>query len=215
MIYKRRPIWASQKIKSILDMDSEMEKYKNKYRIPSTRLQSWDYGWNGSYFITICTANREHFFGEIVETPNLDVSTINKMQLSQIGKIVNKFWHEIPNHFSFVKLDAFVIMPDHIHGIIIIDKNDATVVGTPNLGVPTNTNTNNTKQKTGGKNPKWKSGTLGSIINQYKRICTINARKINPDFGWQSRFYDHIIRNEKSYNNISKYIVNNPLNLDK
>lgn len=92
-----------------------MTKYKNKYRIESTRLQNWNYAWNAVYFVTICTKNREHYFGEI---ENED------MVLSDIGKISDRYWHEIPQHFSFVKLDVFVVIPNHIHGIIIIDKND-------------------------------------------------------------------------------------------
>ena len=73
------------------------------------------------------------------------------------------------------------------------------LVGTPNLDVPTNTGIKN-----------WKPGTLGVIINQYKRIVTINARKINSEFAWQSRYYDHIIRNQKSFYNIRNYIKRNP-----
>ncbi len=195
------------------------DKYQNKYRIASTRLQNWDYGRNGSYFITICTKNREYFFGDIVvvETPESGVSTTQKMVLSDIGKIAEKYWFEIPQHFPFVKLGSFIVMPNHIHGIIIIDKpdeknhNDAktypivneNVVETPKLGVSTTTTATNNK--------KWKPGTLGTIINQYKRICTIQARKTNPVFAWQSRFYDHIIRNRKSYRRISQYIKNNPI----
>jgi len=185
------------------------EKYKNKYRIKSTRLQNWDYGWNGKYFITICTGNREHYFGEIVA---------GKMELTKIGEIAKKYWYEIPHHFTFVKLGEFVVMPNHIHGILIIDKtvnerNDDTVNTVDTIISDTRENVNmNNKKKRGGKNPKWKPNTLGTIINQYKRICTINARKTEPDFSWQSRFYEHIIRNKKSFNNISEYIVNNPLN---
>ena len=89
------------------------KKYRNKYRIKSIRLPNWDYGWNGSYFITICTQNRKHFFGEIVNS---------KMQLSEIGMFAEKYWYVIPQHFPFVKLGAFVVMPNHIHGIIIIKK---------------------------------------------------------------------------------------------
>lgn len=169
-------------------------KFKNKYRIASTRLQTWDYGWNGAYFVTICTQNRECFFGDIID---------GKMQLSETGKIAHKFWIEIPNHFPFVKLGEFVVMPNHVHGIVIIDKREET----PNLGVSTSFFKST---KTGGKNEKWKPGTLGVIINQYKRICTINARKINPEFGWQSRFHDVIIRNDRAFHAISIYIVNNP-----
>ena len=93
----------------------EMKKYKNKYRISSTRLQHWDYAWNAPYFVTICTQNREWFFGTIVN---------GKMELSDIGKMAEKYWHEIPEHFPFVLLGEFVVMPNHIHGIVIIDKND-------------------------------------------------------------------------------------------
>ena len=378
-----------------------MEKFRDKYRIPSSRLQNWDYGWNAPCFVTICTAKMDCYFGEIAN---------RKMQLSDIGKIAQKFWLEIPNHFPFVILDAFVVMPNHVHGIIIIDKLDdefgggggrdgdgcrgsggrdsgggirdsgggdggggrddsgggresgggnragrrektderkmdgadgtdrtdyaegiagmenATDVGgmdktdvggmdatdaggiveTPNLGVstvhhtgptvhptgptvhhtgqnvnptgstvnptdhptghtdhctskptkptgpsnqPTNPSTHSTgstsnptnptiqpndqstpptnhsihknpkneksgqiQKKSGGKNPKWKPGTLGVIINQYKRICTINARKIITCFTWQSRFHDHVIQNDKSYQRIKNYIINNPRN---
>ena len=113
------------------------EKFQNKYRIPSARLQNWNYGWDGAYFITICTKNRKHCLGNIVKTANLDVSMIH---LSKTGKMVNKYWHEIPMHFPFVKLDAFVSMPNHIHGIIIDKTNfefDNDAVETPNLGVST------------------------------------------------------------------------------
>jgi REP element-mobilizing transposase RayT len=104
------------------------DKFENKYRIPSTRLQTWDYGDNAAYFITICTKNRFHHFCEIiVETPDSAVlakPTTKNMVLSEIGVMAEKYWWEIPNHFPFVKLDAFVVMPNHIHGIIMIDKRD-------------------------------------------------------------------------------------------
>jgi REP element-mobilizing transposase RayT len=90
-----------------------MGKFKNKYRSETTRLQKWNYGWNAAYFVTICTKNRIHFFGNIINGEN---------NLSEIGEMANKYWLEIPNHFPFVKLGAFVIMPNHVHGIVIIDK---------------------------------------------------------------------------------------------
>jgi len=88
-------------------------KFRNKYRIPSNRLKNWDYGSNSAYFITICTKNREHFFGEIQN---------GKMQLNELGKNAFQFWMEIPNHFPFIELGNFVVMPNHTHGILIIDK---------------------------------------------------------------------------------------------
>lgn len=102
-------------------------KYKNKYRSTSTRLKHWDYSDNGWYFITICTQNKEHFFGEVID---------GEMVLSQIGKIADKFWKEIPNHFKNVILDNHVIMPNHTHGIIIINNQP---VETPYTGVYPNT----------------------------------------------------------------------------
>ncbi len=83
--------------------------YRNKYRIDSTRLKGWDYSSPGYYFITICTKDRECFFGEIIK---------EKMYLSEIGEIAHRYWAEIPNHFNNVVLDEFVIMPNHVHGII-------------------------------------------------------------------------------------------------
>jgi REP element-mobilizing transposase RayT len=90
-----------------------MDKFKSKYRIPSTRLQNWNYGWNGKYFVTICTYGREWFFGKIQNS---------EMILSEIGYMASHYWYSIPEHFPFVILDAFVVMPNHIHGIIIINK---------------------------------------------------------------------------------------------
>jgi len=210
------------------------DKFQNKYRISSARLQHWDYGSDALYFVTICTQNREHYFGEIAD---------GKMQLSETGKMAYLFWFEIPNHFPFVQLGEFVVMPNHVHGIIIIDKptnsgnndfdemggdggdgtiggvGDGAIVETPNLGVSTVAPNHVTinyppadKRKTNAASAKWKTGILGSIINQYKRICTINARKINPGFSWQPRFHDHIIRNHESFQRISDYISNNPVN---
>ena len=92
-----------------------MALYKGKYRIESTRLKNWDYSRNGNYFITICTLNREHFFGEVIN---------GRMVLSEVGRFAEMFWSEIPEHFPYSSLDAFVIMPNHIHGIVVIDHLD-------------------------------------------------------------------------------------------
>ncbi|MCC7455048.1 MAG: transposase [Crocinitomix sp.] len=188
-----------------------MDKFKNKYRIPSARLRNWDYSSKGAYFITICTQNRAHLFGEIIGC---------EMQLNETGQLAEKFWMEIPAHFPFVELGNFVVMPNHFHGILIINESIPPPVETPKLGVstpPTTTATTPppTINKNGGKNEKWKSNSIGSIINQFKRIVTINARKIHTDFAWQSRFHDHIIRDNASFQRIQTYIANNPLNWNK
>lgn len=109
------------------------DKFKNKYRIPSARLQNWDYGWNAAYFITICTQNRECDFGKIVD---------DQMILSEIGAIVQYYWNLIPTHFLFVELGEFVVMPNHVHGIIRINKPDdgrydkTSIIKTPSVETP-------------------------------------------------------------------------------
>lgn len=89
------------------------EKFKGKYRSDTSRLKNWDYTWDAAYFITICTKNREHYFGEIEN---------GKMKLSKIGVLADVFWYEIKNHTKNVELDAFVVMPNHVHGILIINN---------------------------------------------------------------------------------------------
>lgn len=91
-----------------------MERFGNKYRVDSTRLKGYDYTSNGIYFITICTKNRKWLFGEIVQS---------QIKLSQMGKIVFDCWYDLPNHYSNIILDEFIVMPNHIHGIIKIMNN--------------------------------------------------------------------------------------------
>ena len=177
--------------------------YKNKYRNDSTRLKGWDYRNDGAYYITICTKDRIHHFGSVEN---------GEMFLSEIGKLADEFWAEIPQHFPFVKLDEFVIMPNHTHGILVIDKNrsskngdgdDDTGTGTkpPIVDPPKN-------QQMQKISPK--PGSISTIIRSFKSVTTKHARKIQPNFAWQPRFHDHIIRNQLSHNNIRNYIKNNP-----
>jgi len=200
-------------------------KFQNKYRIPSARLQTWDYGKNGAYFITICTKNLEHYFGKIAD---------GEIKLSEIGKIAEQYWLEIPNHFSFIELGIFVVMPNHVHRILIIDKLDTNYsVGDvetqliASLPFPTRetpfplhetpfptTKTPTTKTIggfAGNKNPMINKN-ISRTIRWYKGYCSFEIRKINFNFTWQSRFHDHIIRNKESFERIQKYIANNPSN---
>ncbi len=184
------------------------EKYLNKYRIASARLQNWDYRSRGAYFITICTANREHYFGEIEN---------GKMKLSHLGVIADIFWHEIPARKPFIKLGEYVIMPNHIHGILIVGVHDnqypqqqpqqqchlqqfPTVNNTPPLK-------NETMSK---KSPK--PNSISTIIRSYKSAVTKHANRLGIANGWQTRFHDHIIRDDASCDRISNYIKNNPAN---
>ena len=170
------------------------DKYKNKYRISSIRLQNWDYAWNGAYFITICTQNREHFLGNIVD---------KYMELSPVGVLANLFWYEIRNHTKNVELGAFVIMPDHIHGVV-------SLTGSP---VKTRHALSRPPQRSIGQQRFQNQGkhTISSIIGSYKSAVAKQAHCMGINFAWQSRFYEHIIRDEKSYDRIKKYIIANPM----
>jgi len=196
-----------------------LQKYKNH----SPRCYSWDYGKNGTYFITICTKNRTQFFGEI---------SSGKMVLSNCGCVAEKFWLEIPLHFPFVKLDSYSIMPDHIHGLITLNKpksikniselQDSFPVVTGQCSVATgktdtilNSTTTRNLQPIGStrfQNPGKKN--VSSIIGSYKSICskTIHLQYPEINFNWQPRFYDHIVRNMEEFRCIESYIKNNPAN---
>jgi len=185
-----------------------MEKYRGKYRIESARAQWWDYGWSGAYFITICTANRKHYFGEIID---------GSVHLSQVGVIADILWHEIPNHASFVKLGDFVVMPDHIHGILILDKPVDNMTETMRASSPHASSLPVSKKTT--KNEQMakispKSNSVSTIIRSYKSAVTKHANRLGLENGWQSRFHDRIIRNAEEYQRISDYIINNPANWD-
>ncbi len=157
--------------------------YNNRYRIESTRLKEWDYSANGYYSITICTDKRIYYFGDIKN---------GGMVLSAVGQMAYKYWHEIPYHFPFVMLDAFIIMPNHIHGIIIINKADYKY-----------------KECNFGKfSPQVKN--MASIIRGYKIGVTKYAANNNLSFKWQPRYYDNIIRDRYHLNNVREYIKNNP-----
>jgi putative transposase len=154
-----------------------MDKFRGKYRIPSTRWSAWDYGSNAAYFVTICTVNREHDFGEIVQ---------NKMILNRLGQAAMDYWMEIPLHFPFVVLDGFVVMPNHVHGIVVINK--------PDLPAQTPTQSRN---KFGPQ-----SQNLASIIRGYKIGVTKFARQNEISFGWQTRYHDHVIRDVGEHDRI-------------
>jgi len=172
------------------------EKFKNKYKIESVRLKDYDYSQNGIYFLTICTKNREEYFGSIVN---------KEMILNEMGKIAENFWKEIPNHFSNMRLDEFVVMPNHVHGIIEIlcDKHARRDEAMPRLY-------NGAYPKMSKISPM--PGSLSVILGSYKSIITKTIRKKIPYifFAWQSRYYDRIIRNEIELNRIREYIFNNP-----
>ncbi|MBT3839680.1 MAG: hypothetical protein HOM78_11075 [Candidatus Marinimicrobia bacterium] len=188
-----------------------MRKFQNKYRIESARLKHWDYANPGLYFVTICSKNIVSWFGDIRN---------DKMQLVEIGKIVQEIWCKIPSHFENVELDEFIIMPNHIHGIIEIKYNTRRdAINRVSTSVTDKNKTINRVSTTGGitgkNNPMISKNSLSKIIRCYKGRCTYEIHKFNPKFAWQPRFYDHVIRNELSLEKIQNYIQQNPINWKK
>ena len=160
----------------------------------SIRLKDYNYSSAGAYFVTVCTLERKCIFGEIMNGQN---------QLSSIGQISKSCWLEIPNHFQNSSLDEFVIMPNHIHGVVLLA--DVAIVGAGHVQ-PLNEQIHASKYK------HLVSKSLSSIIGSFKssvtRIC--KQRQLGVLI-WQRNYYEHIIRNERELNRVREYIINNPL----
>jgi putative transposase len=166
------------------------------------RLSGRTYTEAGNYFITICTSNREEYLGKIEK---------GKMILSPIGKIANELWNELSQIYSNIVLDEFVVMPDHIHGIIMI-KNNPNQAGNLPRQVPNkrslipNDKLNNQKKNL---HPLIKN-SISSIINHYKGSVKKWSNVNGYSFRWQSKFHDRIIRSDKEFYFVQKYIRDNP-----
>ncbi len=168
-----------------------------KQRKPN-RLRNYDYSTSGIYFITICTAARA---GNAYMRPLLGKVVNGKMNLNQKGAIAEKCWQEIPSHFPAATLDVYVLMPNHIHGIISIDDNLEALA--PPL-------------TSAGSYPRTKM-LIPKIVQQFKASVTrkIRANLRDYSFEWQRSYYDHIVRNGQALENIRHYILNNPIKWQK
>ena len=174
----------------------------------SIRLRGYDYSRSGLYFITICTRNRLHLFGKIIN---------GIMALNDAGKMVEQIWNKIPNDFNHTRLHEFIIMPNHTHGIIEITP--ATPVGADSISAPMDTVPTDTRAEMDSA-PTSLVAVAGipQIIQSFKRCSTIayiNMVKQNilPPFDkrvWQRNYWEHIIRNENEYYRIAQYIMDNP-----
>ncbi|GAB4227105.1 MAG: transposase [Stanieria sp.] len=156
----------------------------------SIRLKGYNYCQAGQYFITICTYQKQCLFGEIIN---------GKTQLNEYGKIAEYCWQTIPEHFPKIQLDLFVIMPNHIHGILVITDNGRDMA----MPCPYR-----------GEFGKPITGSLPTIIRSFKSAVTkqINIFQNTPGNKiWQKNYYEHIIRNENSLAKIRQYIQTNPL----
>ena len=201
-----------------------MAKYNpNIHHRRSIRLKGYDYSRPGLYFVTIVCQNREHFFGKIEN---------GKMILNDAGKMVNDEWLKLHKRFHYIRLHEYIVMPNHFHAILEIIPDDAvgaTLVVAPEnggglgMGQPRGVAPMKIPTKNPMKNPSeniQKRKTLGDIMGAFQSITTVKyiqgvKTKDWKRFDrrlWQRNYWEHIIRNEKAYNKITKYIKNNPKN---
>ncbi|MDP2681641.1 MAG: transposase [Deltaproteobacteria bacterium] len=156
----------------------------------SIRLKNYDYSRAGAYFVTVCVQNRECLFGDIDN---------GEMRLNEFGRVVENEWLKTKDIRGNVKLDYYIIMPNHFHGILVINDCRGVLQYAP----------------TASRKFRSPSQTIGAIVRGFKSAITkhINETRNNPGCPvWQRNYYEHIIRNEKSMNKIREYITKNPLN---
>ena len=173
-----------------------MEDYfQNRFRIPSARA-SWHNYREGLYFITICAHQQKPYFGRIIPRPGLEE---NQLVLTEVGRYVEENLQQITSHYPYAEIPVFVIMPNHLHFIIIIDSADDS---------NGNVSTGNGCQIHMKISPQ--KGSLSTVIRGFKSAIAKYARERGIAFAWQTRFYDRIIRNQNELNAIATYIENNP-----
>jgi len=166
----------------------------DKHHRRSIRLPGYDYSRSGAYFVTICAQDRACLFGDIAD---------GVMRLNDAGRVVADSWQWLESQYDYVELDEFVIMPNHVHGVIVI-------VG---AGLPRPYIASGAETKTGAETAPLRA-TLGRMVAYFKYQSTkhINIMRGTPGMQvWQRNYYEHIIRNDDSLNRIREYIVNNPL----
>ena len=172
-------------------------RFQNKYRIESARA-SWHNYDGGSYFITICTKNREHFFGEIKD---------GKMMLSEIGKYADEQFKNASSHYPYAEIPLWTIMPNHLHSIITISSS-RDGVHTVSTTEPSSRWLSDTVNET-MQEISHRKGSLSVVVGGLKRSITHYATQNALVFSWQPRFHDHIVRDIPEMNRIADYMENN------
>ncbi|MBI1885187.1 MAG: transposase [Chloroflexi bacterium] len=161
----------------------------------SIRLPGYDYSQAGAYFVTLCTQGRECLFGNVID---------GQATLNSLGEIVHACWADLPRHYSHVALDAFVVMPNHVHGIILLADTDVGAGFKPALTKPAPTKPARTRRH-----------ALPEIVRAFKTFSSRRINELRATSGipvWQRNYFEHVIRNEDEVQRIREYVQNNPLN---
>jgi REP element-mobilizing transposase RayT len=175
----------------------------------STRLNRYDYSQAGAYFVTICTWQKECLFGDIGN---------NEMTLNEYGTIVANHWDVISDYVANVERDEFVVMPNHVHGIIILNNVGAQFIAPYQFIAPVGNNRPAPQRSAINQNKNQgvinHAPTVGEIVRAFKARCTHMINQIRNTPGhpvWQRNYYEHVIRNEDDLNRIRQYIIDNPI----
>ena len=178
------------------------------HRRRSIRLKGYDYSQAGAYFITVCAWNKECLFGEIKD---------GEMLLNEYGEIIMKCWDTIPSHFLHVETDEFIVMPNHMHGIVLVNNCRGEVSPPFSEVVAFNSKTKKAP-KQGGETPPLRNITFGQIVAyfKYQSAKQINQNRNTPRVPvWQRNYYEHIIRDDRELQAIREYTRYNPLKWDE
>jgi putative transposase len=171
-----------------------MSLYQHKYRIEPARLRGWDYGSRGWYFVAICASNRACLFGEIADS---------EVNLSRIGRIAESELQALRHHYDNVRVDEYVVMPNHVHAIVMIEGDHRFSQSVEASLASQNVATFEAPR----------AGSLSAIIRSYKAGVTLQCRDVGlRQVIWQSRFHDHRLRGDKVISAVRDYIRNNPAN---
>lgn len=166
-----------------------MTLFMGRYRVESNRLPGWDYAGPGWYFITICTRNRAPVLSEVRD---------GRVHLTPIGRIVAEEWKRAEVVRDNVALDEWVVMPDHLHGLVRLTRRGPRVLCDP------------------GPPSRLRPGSIGAILGQFKSVCTKRIRAAGyPTFAWQAGYHDDVIRDAHHLAAVRRYIANNPRNLKR
>jgi len=181
----------------------------------SVRLRSYDYRSAGAYFVTICTHQKEPILAEIVD---------GAVSPSSLGNVVWERWHQIPEHFPYVDLDEFIIMPNHLHGIVFINDNVGATHASPAVtdltdmaDVSITAQDDRARHASPLQKPGPEKQSLGAIIGSFKSACTKRINEARSTSGmpvWQRNYHERIIRNEEELHSLRDYILTNPIRWD-
>lgn len=169
----------------------------------SLRLKGYDYSQEGAYFVTICAHGKACLFGDVIGS---------EMKVNEPGRKVQAVWDDLPVHYPHVATDAFVVMPNHVHGVIVIRAGGCEAAGYPPAHA-VDFNPDHAERRAGLKPAPTVRHGLSEIIRGFKAFSARRINEFRESSGttlWQRNYYDHIIRNDADYNRIAEYIANNP-----